>query len=226
MSLQLRNDTLVEIATFLVRRWSDNDKIVVEFSQKKVNETRLKENRVVLIPIEEYQGDEFGKYRQFRTAVWYESMRIKNCKKILSNDHAFGFVLNTIERRRIELVGRRIWKGMDTEMIFNYAWQWIYRPELSSLLGKSRIVEAFYQYFLFGDIKGELQASHFEKIKKASSIAKDILDDALEKNYDTEWLEKHIPKIIKILDIDPLITIPLSVPVSYTHLTLPTICSV
>ena len=213
MSLQLRNDTLVEIATFLVRRWSDNDKIVVEFSQKKVNETRLKENSVVLIPIEEYQGDEFGKYRQFRTAVWYESMRIKNCKKILSNDHAFGFVLNTIERRRIELVGRRIWKGMDTEMIFNYAWQWIYRPELSSLLGKSRIVEAFYQYFLFGDIKGELQASHFEKIKKASSIAKDILDDALEKNYDTEWLEKHIPKIIKILDIDPLITIPLSVPI-------------
>ena len=213
MSLQLRNDTLVEIATFLVRRWSDNDKIVVEFSQKKVNETRLKENRVVLIPIEEYQGDEFGKYRQFRTAVWYESMRIKNCKKILSNDHAFGFVLNTIERRRIELVGRRIWKGMDTEMIFNYAWQWIYRPELSSLLGKSRIVEAFYQYFLFGDIKGELQASHFEKIKKASSIAKDILDNALEKNYDTEWLEKHIPKIIKILDIDPLITIPLSVPI-------------
>ena len=213
MSLQLRNDTLVEIATFLVRRWSDNDKIVVEFSQKKVNETRLKENRVVLIPIEEYQGDEFGKYRQFRTSVWYESMRIKNCKKILSNDHAFGFVLNTIERRRIELVGRRIWKGMDTEMIFNYAWQWIYRPELSSLLGKSRIVEAFYQYFLFGDIKGELQASHFEKIKKASSIAKDILDDALEKNYDTNWLEKHIPKIIKILDIDPLITIPLSVPI-------------
>ena len=52
MSLQLRNDTLVEIATFLVRRWSDNDKIVVEFSQKKVNETRLKENRVVLIPIQ------------------------------------------------------------------------------------------------------------------------------------------------------------------------------
>ena len=97
MSLQLRNDTLVEIATFLVRRWSDNDKIVVEFSQKKVNETRLKENRVVLIPIEEYQGDEFGKYRQFRTAVWYESMRIKNCKKILSNDHAFGFVLNTFK---------------------------------------------------------------------------------------------------------------------------------
>ena len=139
MSLQLRNDTLVEIATFLVRRWSDNDKIVVEFSQKKVNETRLKENRVILIPIEEYQGDEFGKYRQFRTAVWYESMRIKNCKKILSNDHAFGFVLNTIERRRIELVGRRIWKGMDTEMIFNYAWQWIYRPELSSLLGLSLI---------------------------------------------------------------------------------------
>jgi len=213
MSLQLRNDTLIEIATFLVRRWSENDKITVEFSQKKINETRLKENRMSLIPIQEYRGDEFGKYRQFRTAIWYESMRIKNCKKILSNDHAFGFVLNTIERRRIEMLGRKIWRGMDAELIFNYTWQWVYRQELSSLLGKSRIVEAFYQHFLFGHIKGELQASHFEKVKKASSLAKDILDEAIKKRYDTEWLEKQTPKIIKILDIDPLITIPLSVPI-------------
>ena len=48
MSLQLRNDTLVEIATFLVRRWSDNDKIVVEFSQKKVNETTVSYTHLTL----------------------------------------------------------------------------------------------------------------------------------------------------------------------------------
>jgi len=34
-SLQLRNDTLVEIATFLARRWSERDRIVVDFSDKK-----------------------------------------------------------------------------------------------------------------------------------------------------------------------------------------------
>ena len=42
----------------------------------------------------------FKKYRQFRASIWYESMRLKHCEKILSNDHAFGFILNAIETRR------------------------------------------------------------------------------------------------------------------------------
>ena len=211
-SLSLRNDTLIEIATFLVRRWSGNNKIVVEFSRKKTNETRIKENRVILIPLLDYNGDEFGRYRQFRTATWYEAMRINHCNKIFSNDHAFGVILNTIERRRIELVGRKVWRGMDSELIFNYTWQWIYRPILNNVLGKARIIEAFYQYFLFGDIKGEMQQSHFERVKKAVEFAKTILDKAIENDYGTDWIEKSIPKILTILDIDPLITIPLSVP--------------
>ena len=81
-SVALRNDTLIEIATFLVRRWSENDKIVVSTSKNKVNETRIKENKVILIPVSDYNGDEFSQYRQFRTATWYESMKIKNCDKI------------------------------------------------------------------------------------------------------------------------------------------------
>ena len=221
-SVSLRNDTLIEIATFLIRRWSGNDQITVEFSTKKTNETRIKEDRVILIPFLDYNGDEFARYRQFRTATWYEGMRINHCSKILSNDHAFGFVLNTLERRRIELLGRKDWRGMDSELIFNYTWQWIYRPLLNNIIGKARIVEAFYQYFLFGDIKGEMQPSHFERVKKAVEFAKTILDKAIENDFDTDWVEKNIPKILTMLDIDSLITIP----VSYTHLTLPTILRV
>ena len=44
-SVALRNDTLIEISTFLIRRWSENDKIIVTMSPKKVNETRMKENK-------------------------------------------------------------------------------------------------------------------------------------------------------------------------------------
>ncbi len=207
-----RNDTLVEIATFLARRWSQNDKLVVEFSNKKENQTKLKENKVSIISPERLYGGDFEKYRQFRTAIWYEAMRAKFCKKILSNDHAFGFILNTLETRRIELLGRKIWQGMDEELIFNYGYSRIYRPNLSNVLGKTRIVEAFYQYFLFGDIKGEIQPSYYDKIRKAVVRAKEILGEALQKNYDTEWLEKKIPEILSILDIDALVTIPLSVP--------------
>ena len=212
-SIQLRNDTLIDIATFLVRRWSEKENVTVEFSKIKQSETRLKEKRVLLIPNDLYYGDSLQKYRQFRTSIWYEGMRLRHCKKILSNDHAFGFLLNSIERRRIEMVGRKIWQGMDEELIFNYSWQWIYRPLLSNLLGKSKIIEGFYQFFLFGDIKGEMQPSHFERVVKASDFAKEILNEALDNDYNTEWIEKHIPKILTILDIDPLITIPLSVPI-------------
>ena len=83
-SIALRIDTLIEIATFLVRRWSENDKIVVTMSSKKTNETRMKDNKVILTPVLDYNGDEFSQYRQFRTAAWYESMKIKNCKYVKS----------------------------------------------------------------------------------------------------------------------------------------------
>lgn len=211
-SLSLRYDTLIELATFLVRRWSEDDKITVELSPRKEIITKLHDKRVILIPVENYLGDDFAKYRQFRTSVWYEAMRIKYCSMILSNDHAFGFVLNTLETRRMEMLGRRTWQGMDDELIFWYTYQWQYRPLLSSVYGKARIVEAFYQYFILGDIKGEIQPSSFEKVVSAVSYAKDVVYDALEKNYSTEWIEKKIPHILRILDIDSLITIPLVVP--------------
>src|SRR3989338_6927507 len=101
---------------------------------------------------------------------------------------------------------------MDEELIFNYSYMWSYRPILNSVYGKARKVEAFYQYFLIGDIKGELQPSHFEKVVRAAEYAKKILDDAIEKNYDTECIETKIPEILRILDLDALITVPLSVP--------------
>ena len=81
-SISLRNDTLIEIATFLVRRWSGNENITVSLSTKKTNETRIKENKVILIPFLDYNGNEFERYRQFRTATWYEAMRINHFIKI------------------------------------------------------------------------------------------------------------------------------------------------
>ena len=219
-SLELRNETLVEIATFLVRRWSQKENVLVEFSDKMETRTRLIENKVILPPMEKRIGSYFQRYRQFRTSLWYEAMRIRFCKKILSNDHAYGFILNTLETLRIEYLGRKIWRGMDEEIIFNYSYMLVSRPQLHTVYGKSRIVEAFYQYFTFGAIKGEIQSSHFEKIKKANTLAKRIVDEVIKKNYDTDWLEKRVSEIIKILEIDSLLTIPVSLPFMKTGMAL------
>ena len=211
-SLQLQNDTLIDIATFLARRWSGKENVIVGFSKTRQNETRLKEKKVLLMPNEHYYGNDFQKYRQFRVSIWYEAMRLKHCEKILSNDHAYGFILNAIETRRIELVGIKVWKGMVEELIFNYTNMWLSRANLGSIFGKARTVEAFYQYFLFGDIKGEIQPSQFNKVTKAVELAKHILGESMEKDHGTSWIESKIPEILKILDLDALISIPLSVP--------------
>jgi len=145
-------------------------------------------------------------------SVWYEAMRLKHCQKILSNDHAYGFILNTIETRRIELLGIKVWRGMTEELIFNYTNMWLSRANLGSIFGKARTVEAFYQYFLFEDIKGQIQSNQFNKVTKAVEFAKHVLNEAIEKRRDTMWIESKIPEILKILDLDALISIPLSVP--------------
>ena len=211
-SLDLRSDTLLEIATFLVRRWSGNELVTVSISDQKEVQTKLRENKVLMFPLQRYQGSDFQKYRQFRIALWYEAMRIRYSGKILSNDHAFGFILNTLETRRIEIIARKVWQGMDEEIIFRYSVSWLYRPLLNTLYGNTRTVEGFSQYFLLGDIKGELSPSAFEKVQRASKLAIDIVRESVEKKYGTDWLERKVPEIIKILEIDPLLTIPISIP--------------
>ena len=211
-AIQLQNESIVEIATFLVRRWSEEEGMIVEISDKMETKTRLNEKKVIMTPLEKRIGNDFQKYRQFRTSLWYEAMRVKFCKKILSNDHAFGFILNTMETQKVEQLGRKIWKGMDDEIIFNYAYMLVARPQLNTVYGRARIVEAFYQYFMFGAIKGEIQSSHFEKIKKATEFAKKIVKKAIEEKYDVDLLEKNVSEIVKILDIDSLLTIPISIP--------------
>jgi len=208
-AIQLQNESIVEIATFLVRRWSEEEGMIVEISDKMETKTSLNEKKVIMAPLEKRIGNDFQKYRQFRTSLWYEAMRVKFCKKILSNDHAFGFILNTMETQKVEQLGRKIWKGMDDEIIFNYAYMLVARPRLNTVYGRARIVEAFYQYFMFGAIKGEIQSSHFEKIKKATEFAKKIVKKAIEEKYDVDLLEKNVSEIVKILDIDSLLTIPI-----------------
>ena len=219
-AIQLQNESIVEIATFLVRRWSEEEEMIVEISDKMETKTRLNEKKVIMTPLEKRIGDDFQKYRQFRTSLWYEAMRVKFCKKILSNDHAFGFILNTMETQKVEQLGRKIWKGMDDEIIFNYAYMLVARPQLNTVYGRARIVEAFYQYFMFGAIKGEIQSSHFEKIKKATEFAKKIVKKAIEEKYDANLLEKNVSEIVKILDIDSLLTIPVSIPFMKTGMAL------
>ena len=43
-------------------------------------------------------------------------------------------------------------------------------------------------------------------------FAKHVLNEAIKKDHNTNWIESKIPEILKILDLDALISIPLSLP--------------
>ena len=89
---------------------------------------------------------------------------------------------------------------------------WFARPLLNSVYGKSKIIEAFSQYFLTGYLKGELYGNDLEKVKKASSFANEIVHDAVKNNYHTEWIERHISTLIKMLELDALTSVPILAP--------------
>jgi hypothetical protein len=208
----MRNDVLLDISTFLARRWSGNNKVIIILMPDKIPTAKPDKNQVMLPLLNYYPGSDFQKYRQWRVALWYESMRIKHSKKVLSYEHAFGFLLNTLETKRIEVLGLREWEGMESELVFNEGISWMSRQLLNSIYGRYKIAEAFSQYFLTGYLKGELFGGEFDKIKQATDYANEIVKEALDNNRGTEWVERHIPKLIKILELDPLVTIPILAP--------------
>ncbi len=208
----MRNDVLLDISTFLARRWSGNDKVVIILSQDKPPTAKLDKNQIILPLLNYYPGTDFQKYRQWRVALWFESMRMKYSAKVLSNEHAFGFLLNTLETKRIEILGLREWEGMINELMFNEGISWMSRQLLNSIYGRYKIAEAFSQYFLTGYLKGELFGSEFDKVKKATDYANEIVKEAIDNNYDTNWMEQHIAKLIKILELDSLVSIPILSP--------------
>ncbi len=207
----IKNDTLVEIGTFLARRWSGRGGVTVGFGQDAAG-ARVRDGRIVLPPMEGLAGDGFQKYRQFRVMLWYESMRLRFCKKIQSDGHAFGFILNALETKRIEREGRKIWRGMGAELAFGYACRWVRRPRLDSIYGKARMVEGFYQDFMFRSVKGDIGSRQMQRIVSAARIAQEISGEAARCGYGTEWFEGRIPQIIRTLEIDSLLTVPVALP--------------
>lgn len=157
-------------------------------------------------------GDGLQKYRQFRASVWRESMRLSLCGRILSDDHAFGFILNAIESRRAEALGRRRWPGMGAELAFSHTCRWLQRPPLGSVYGRARLVEGFYQHFAFGWTKGEAAPNQLDRIARASAAASAALERALGEGLGGEWVEREVPGIIRALGIDSLLTVPVAMP--------------
>ncbi len=217
-NIHIRNDVLLEIATFLSRRWSDSNESTIHISREGKISTNLDKKRIVLPGLDYYYGNIFQKYRQWRTLLWYESVRLKYSFKIFDTDVVFGFVFNILETKRIEILGLEEWKGMIKEIIYYEGLSWHNKPLLNSLHGKNKVLEAFSQFFLTGYIKGELYGGENERVISASEYAHDILRDYI-KNFklnnktfdpikDQKRLEYETRQIIKILQVDSLMSVP------------------
>ena len=208
----LRNDVLLDISTFLARRWSGNDKVVIALVPDKMPMAKPDKNQITLPSLNYYPGTDFQKYRQWRVALWYESMRMHHSTKVQSYEHAYGFILNTIETKRVEMLGLQEWEGMSSELMFNEGISWMSRQLLNSIYGKAKMAEAFSQYFLTGYLKGELFGGELDRVRRAGDFANEIVKEAVGNNHGTDWVEQHVPKIIKMLELDSLVSIPILAP--------------
>src|SRR6476660_7740430 len=188
-NFSMRNDILLNLGTFLSRRWSGNKMATILLIEDKAPTTNVEKNIISMPSLRYYTGSDFQKYRQWRVSLWYESMRLAHSSKVLSNDHAFGFILNSLELKRVEILGLREWRGMENEVIFNEGSSWLSRPLLNSLYGKHKIVEAFSQYLITGYVKGELFASESDRVQSAVNFARELIDESIEENHRTEWIE-------------------------------------
>ena len=217
-NIHIRNDVLLEIATFLSRRWSDSTESTIHISREGKISTNLDKKRITLPGLDYFYGNIFQKYRQWRTLLWYESVRLKYSFKIFDTDVVFGFVFNILETKRIEILGLEEWKGMIKEIIYYEGLSWHNKPLLNSLHGKNKVLEAFSQFFLTGYIKGELYGGENERVIRASDYAQNILREYI-KNFklnnktfdqikDQKWLEYETRQIIKILQVDSLMSVP------------------
>lgn len=234
LNSNIRTDVLLNIAFFLARRWSDNPKVSVNISRENRINTNLEKNRITLPELDYFQGNMFQKYRQWRTLLWYESMRIKNSFKIYDTDIVYGYIFNIIETKRVEIIGLEEWKGMLKEVIYYEALSWNNRPLLNTLRGKDKIIEAFSQFFLTGFIKGELYGGENERVLKASEHAQKTIKEFIsmiknkpgeikDKSEIQKWLEKETRQIIRLLQIDSLMSmppIPLTMPKSKIGLSM------
>ncbi len=205
----MKTDLLVELATFLVKAWSGRNVVVKMRSAEP--RVILEQSTVVVPTLEHYYGNDFERYRQWRVLCWLSAMRLKHSTKILSDDVAYGHVLNTLEQKRVERIGVVEWPGMIDELIFSEAVSWQNRPVVNSLYGIHRRVVAFSQYFLTGYIKGDLDGFEMARVERAAKIAEDVVEEAVQKGYGTSWVEQSVQKILKELGAAPLLSIPLPI---------------
>ena len=214
----IRNDVLLEISTFLARRWSNNNNVTVVISRGNKTSTNIEKKKITLPELEYFYGNIFQKYRQWRALLWYESMRMRFSFKIYDTDIAFGHIFNILETKRVEILGLYEWKGMIREIIYYEALSGNNRPLLNSLHGKAKVIEAFSQFFLTGFIKGEIYGGESERVIKASEYAKNFIKEYVtnyenNKKYfnpteDQKRLEGEARQIIRILQIDSLMSMP------------------
>jgi hypothetical protein len=214
----IRNDVLLEISTFLSRRWSNNNNVTVVISRGNKTSTNIEKKKITLPELEYFYGNIFQKYRQWRALLWYESMRMRFSFKIYDTDIAFGHIFNILETKRVEILGLYEWKGMIREIIYYEALSGNNKPLLNSLHGKAKVIEAFSQFFLTGFIKGEIYGGESERVIKASEYANNFIKEYVtnyenNKKYfnpteDQKRLEGEARQIIRILQIDSLMSMP------------------
>ena len=65
----IRNDVLLEISTFLARRWSNNNNVTVVISRGNKTSTNIEKKKITLPELEYFYGNIFQKYQTMESVT-------------------------------------------------------------------------------------------------------------------------------------------------------------
>lgn len=205
----MQNEVLLEIATFLIRRWSEDSTVKVIIADRPPS-ANVHKKIVSIPPLSYYTGSDFVKYRQWRVACWKQAMKIRHSNTSPNVDYAHGFLLNCMEEKRVIFLGLEDWPGMNKELIFNEGMSRLYEPSMDDFFsGSYRKFIAFAQYFRAGWISSDPSTYLLTIVQRAAAYANKAVDEAIREGHKTDWLSTHVPQLLKILETDALLHIPI-----------------
>jgi Mg-chelatase subunit ChlD len=167
----MKAETILPIASFLAKTWSDDTKLEVKLEKNTVPRSYKDKKLVIVGYPEDYRCTQpIYNYRLWRVSLWHEAMHVKYSPLI----HGFNTVIHqAIEDYRVEHLGLKEYPGMKNELEFSIAMHYYV------ILPAKTNVDAFVQKLLLGTVK----------LDEQSEVDMSKVDEAV--NYTITKLEEH-----------------------------------
>ena len=203
------NETFYRRGVFLAKAWSDIPVEEFRLEEDTAPSSRKSQSGTIriIVPSPSFYGAySFLAYRCWRFSVWHQAMHSKTPESFFNLNVAPSMraIMSALEDERIEILGKRIWKGMTNEKKLIQSLMWKNLEEVSEPLCSIEIFKLFHSKLTLGKTKGHLSPATERKVDEAATFAKTAISHLLtisDESKIIDGLHSSAERIARILDI-------------------------